>query len=491
MRAICILYPKLDRLGLNTSLCNWLLDFLTGRPQAVRVGSNTSRTIILNTGAPQGCVLSPLLFTLLTHDCTPLHSSNLFIKFADDTTVVGLISNGDETNYRSEVNRLALWRVHPQHAPLTINGAAVERTFYRGTLESILSSSITVWYGSCTASCRKTLQRIVRTAEKIIGAPLPSLYDIYCTRLTRKALGIAGDPTHPVFGHISYRSDWELVKVDFRQSFPRQCTESDYESWQLTDLQGEKCIMGQERTFRKRKDTAFCIKGKSYTSALTSKPCTCTEKDFNCDYGFERSHVESDRCFADFWYDPDSPPEDCHLGQNYKSSTGYRKVISNTCEGGLNKQQSSKQHSCPLLPPKGLQVGIKGQMLAVAPGDDITFIVHQEQGDTSTTKYQVDLGDGVRAIYQNLTVTDEPIQHRYEKPGVYKVTVKAENMAGHDKATMYIQVTAPLQEVHLEVIPIAGRNHEVNMTAVVLPTEANMTVFYWWIGDSLQYMLET
>lgn len=40
-----------------------------------------------------------------------------------------------------------------------------------------------------------------------------------------------------VFGHISYRSDWELVKVDFRQSFPRQCTESDYDSWQLTDLQ--------------------------------------------------------------------------------------------------------------------------------------------------------------------------------------------------------------------------------------------------------------
>lgn len=63
------------------------------------------------------------------------------------------------------------------------------------------------------------------------------------------------------------------------------------------------------------------------------------------------------------------------------------------------------------------------------------------QGDTSSTKYQVDLGDGFRAIYQNLTVTDEPIQHRYERPGVYKVKVKAENMAGHDEATMYIQVT--------------------------------------------------
>ncbi|XP_043101530.1 VPS10 domain-containing receptor SorCS2 isoform X2 [Puntigrus tetrazona] len=292
-----------------------------------------------------------------------------------------------------------------------------------------------------------------------------------------------------VFGHISYRSDWELVKVDFRQSFPRQCTEADYDSWKLTDLQGEKCIMGQERMYRRRKESSFCIKGKSYTSALTTKPCQCTEKDFACDYGFERApslRLEGDRCYPDFWHDPDSPPENCHLGHSYKSSTGYRKVISNVCEGGLNKEQSSKQHSCPLLPPRGLQLGIKGQMLAVAPGDDITFIVHQEQGDTTSTRYQVDLMDGVRAIYENLTVTDEPIQHRYEKPGVYRVNVKAENSAGHDQATLYIQVTAPLQDVHLEVVPIAGRNQEVNLTAIVLPTEANLTVFYWWIGDNLQ-----
>ncbi len=48
-------------------------------------------------------------------------------------------------------------------------------TFYRGTIESILTSCITVWYGACNASCRKTLQRIVRAAEKIVGvfSPLP------------------------------------------------------------------------------------------------------------------------------------------------------------------------------------------------------------------------------------------------------------------------------------------------------------------------------
>ena len=40
-----------------------------------------------------------------------------------------------------------------------------------------------------------------------------------------------------VFGHISFRSDWELVKVDFRPWFSRRCGEGDYGSWDLTNLQ--------------------------------------------------------------------------------------------------------------------------------------------------------------------------------------------------------------------------------------------------------------
>ena len=58
---------KLITLGLNTSLCKWILGILTGRPQVVRVGNNTSSMLTFNTGGcgvclgpPQGCVLSPL-----------------------------------------------------------------------------------------------------------------------------------------------------------------------------------------------------------------------------------------------------------------------------------------------------------------------------------------------------------------------------------------------------------------------------------------------
>ncbi|KAK3569886.1 hypothetical protein QTP86_006751 [Hemibagrus guttatus] len=103
------LTKKLSLLGINTSLCNWILDFLTGRPQSVRIGTSTSSTTTLNTGAPQGCMLSPLLFTLLTHDCAAVHSSNHIIKFADDTTMVGLISKNDESAYKEKVRRLTAW----------------------------------------------------------------------------------------------------------------------------------------------------------------------------------------------------------------------------------------------------------------------------------------------------------------------------------------------------------------------------------------------
>uniref|UniRef100_U3BK92 VPS10 domain-containing receptor SorCS2 n=1 Tax=Callithrix jacchus TaxID=9483 RepID=U3BK92_CALJA len=295
-----------------------------------------------------------------------------------------------------------------------------------------------------------------------------------------------------VFGHISFRSDWELVKVDFRPSFSRQCSEEDYSSWDLSNLQGDHCIMGQQRSFRKRKSTSWCIKGRSFTSALTSHVCECRDSDFLCDYGFERSpssESNTNKCSANFWFNPLSPPDDCALGQTYTSSLGYRKVVSNMCEGGVDLQQGPVQLQCPLTPPRGLQVSIQGEAVAVQPGEDVLFVVRQEHGDVLTTKYQVDLGDGFKAMYVNLTLTGEPIRHRYESPGVYRVSVRAENIAGHDEAVLFVQVNSPLQALYLEVVPVVGINQEVNLTAVLLPLNPNLTVFYWWIGHSLQPLL--
>ena len=104
-----ILIRKLTDLDFPAPTCKWIYSFLTDRPQTVRMGTQTSSTLTLGTGSPQGCVLSPFLYSLYTHDGGPAHHSNVIVKFADDITVMGLISNGDETASREEVQRLTAW----------------------------------------------------------------------------------------------------------------------------------------------------------------------------------------------------------------------------------------------------------------------------------------------------------------------------------------------------------------------------------------------
>ncbi|KAK3506084.1 hypothetical protein QTP70_002927, partial [Hemibagrus guttatus] len=174
------------------------------------------------------------------------------LKFADDTTVIGLIQDGDESAYRQEIEQLAAWcsrnnlelntlktvemivdfrRNTPALPPLTIMNSTVPTVesfrflgttisqdlkwhthidatiqkaqqrlyflrqlrkfnlpqellthFYSAVIESVLCTSITVWFGSATKSDMRRLQRTVRTAERIIGAPLPTLQELYTSR---------------------------------------------------------------------------------------------------------------------------------------------------------------------------------------------------------------------------------------------------------------------------------------------------------------------
>lgn len=99
---------KLENLGFSPTLRQWLYNFRSDRPQAVRVGRQISSSLTLSTGALQGCVLSPLLYSLYTYDCIATSDSTTIVKFADDSVVVGLISN-DERAYLQEINRLETW----------------------------------------------------------------------------------------------------------------------------------------------------------------------------------------------------------------------------------------------------------------------------------------------------------------------------------------------------------------------------------------------
>ena len=297
------LHQKLSDMGVGRGICDWVLDFLSDRSQRVRIGDKISDTLILNVGAPQGCVLSPSLFTLYTNDCVSSDPSVKLIKFSDDTTLKGLISkskcekckkskckckcekckkskckcknekngsNGvkwDESAYMKEIERLSDWCdenalelnakkteemvidfrkktstlepvfIHGQRIQqvthfkflgTTISnslkwddncrkvlskarqrlyflrqlrkfrvGRAVMLRFYRAVVESILTSSITVWFGNAAQHDRDLLQGVVDTASRIVGCQLPSLEALYSRRMIGRARKIVHDPDHP------------------------------------------------------------------------------------------------------------------------------------------------------------------------------------------------------------------------------------------------------------------------------------------------------
>ncbi len=261
------LQNKLTQLSVPTSVCQWINSFLTDRQQLVRLGKYTSSTRTTSTGAPQGCVLSPLLFSLYTNDCTSKDPSVKLLKFADDTTLIGLIQDGDESAYRQEVKELAVWcslnnlelntlktvemivdfrRNPPALPPLTIMNSTVTavesfrflgttisqdlkwdihidsivrkaqqrlyflrqlrkfnlpqellKQFYSAIIESVLCTSITVWFSSATKSDLRRLRRVVRTAEWIVGTTLPTLQELYLSRVSKRAGKITLDPSHP------------------------------------------------------------------------------------------------------------------------------------------------------------------------------------------------------------------------------------------------------------------------------------------------------
>ena len=75
----------------------------------VRLKGCVSDRITSNTGAPQGTVLSPFLFTIYTNDFQHRSESCHLQKFSDDSAIVGCIKDGDEREYRALVEDFVSW----------------------------------------------------------------------------------------------------------------------------------------------------------------------------------------------------------------------------------------------------------------------------------------------------------------------------------------------------------------------------------------------
>ena len=104
-----LLLNKLDQYNLHPSLQLWILNFLTNRTQYVKTSKCNSSLLTINTGAPQGCVLSAFLFIVYTNDMNKNHDNCKIIKYADDTVVLGLIKGQNEDHYFNTIHYVLQW----------------------------------------------------------------------------------------------------------------------------------------------------------------------------------------------------------------------------------------------------------------------------------------------------------------------------------------------------------------------------------------------
>ena len=123
------------------------------------------------------------LVAQLTHDSTAMYPTKMVVKFADDNTVVGFISENDDSHYTVKLKHLIGWCsenntvlntiktkevivdfksslcLHTQLTYQTLFLRKYKKTglppqlltnFYRAAIESILALNVLVWYESCT-----------------------------------------------------------------------------------------------------------------------------------------------------------------------------------------------------------------------------------------------------------------------------------------------------------------------------------------------------
>ena len=149
------LFEVLGKLGLDDSVLNWLMSYLTGRSQFTKIGSTKSPLESVDFGVPQGSVLGPLLFIVYINDVVDRMGECKYCLYADDLVLYSSANKLDliQSRLQTAMDNIGAWCIDKR---LTVN---VEKTKI-------------VWYGST-----QKLPKSVDISFTLNGAPVEVVND--------------------------------------------------------------------------------------------------------------------------------------------------------------------------------------------------------------------------------------------------------------------------------------------------------------------------
>lgn len=101
---------KLRFYGIRGKLLEWIAHFLDGRIQSVVHSGETSASVPVTSGVPQGTVLGPLLFLIYINDLPNAVTTSHARLFADDCILYREIDNNEDAcRLQDDLDRLQRW----------------------------------------------------------------------------------------------------------------------------------------------------------------------------------------------------------------------------------------------------------------------------------------------------------------------------------------------------------------------------------------------
>ncbi|KAF9904604.1 vacuolar protein sorting/targeting protein PEP1 [Lobosporangium transversale] len=128
----------------------------------------------------------------------------------------------------------------------------------------------------------------------------------------------------------------------------RQCVmdkrnpdKSDFERWSPFEGEDDRCILGKELIYWRRKADKICrVNDDDGVPDMEQTNCKCTERDFECDIGFFRD--DAGKCQR-FGHDPEKPKV---CDGTYMGRSGFKKIEASACVDGVDLESQKVERQC-------------------------------------------------------------------------------------------------------------------------------------------------